>query len=77
MKATFYKLSGFGYVQTEIIDYVKKTTKSELLKIADLRHPVLTKKEFYEVLSTDINGNKRYEFSLLSHTHYIVVETKY
>jgi hypothetical protein len=31
-----------------------------------LRHPVLSKNEFYNVLSTDAKGNKKNEFTLMA-----------
>jgi hypothetical protein len=73
MKVTFYKLAN-GHVQTERAEKTENLTTADLMKIADLRHPVLTKKDFYNVLSTDIKGNKRKEFALLSGTHYLVVK---
>ena len=64
MKVTFYRYHKGAYVQTEVVDKVESMTKSDLMKIADLRHPVLTKREFYNVLSTDRNGNLKKEFKI-------------
>jgi hypothetical protein len=79
MKVTFYKYwcnhSGF-YTQIETIDKIEFLTKKEILKIADLRHPILTKNEFYNTLSTDIKGRLKEKFELLTNTHLIIVETK-
>ncbi len=44
------------------------------MKLADLRHPVLTKNEYYENLSTDIKGNQRDKFELLGSAFLIVVK---
>ena len=76
MKVTFYKYHKGSYVQREKIDKVENMTKSDLMKIADLRHPVLTKKEYFDVLSTDAKGNPKNEFSLMTSTHYLVVKRK-
>mgnify|MGYP003475794435 CR=1 FL=1 len=73
MKVTFYKLTK-DHVKTKVVDKTENLTKAELIKVADLRHPVLSKKEFLEVLSHDIKGNPRKEFTLLSNTHYLVVK---
>lgn len=75
MKATFYKFIN-GHVQRDVIARVENHSKSELLSLADLRHPVLTRREFYDVLSTDINGNLKEEFELMTHSHLIIVNTK-
>jgi len=74
MKVTFYKYHKGSYVQRKKVDKVKNMTKQDLMEIADLRHPSLTKKEYYDVQSTDIKGNQKDEFSLMSLTHYLVVE---
>jgi hypothetical protein len=77
MKVTFYKYgsnhSGF-YVQRDVVDKVQFMTKKELMGIADLRHNVLNKKDFYDTLSTDIKGNLKEKFDLLSSLHLLVVE---
>jgi hypothetical protein len=77
MKVTFYKFgtnhSGF-YVQNDVVDKVEYLTKKELMGIADLRHNVLNKKDFYDTLSTDIKGNKRDKFELLGSTFLMMVE---
>jgi hypothetical protein len=73
MKVTFYKFAN-GHVQTKTAEKTENLTKAELIKIADLRHPVLSKKEFFEVLSTDIKGNPKKKFELLSTTRYLIVE---
>ena len=77
MRVTFYKfgsnIHGF-YVQNEIVDKVENLTKKDLMSIADLRHNVLTKKEYYDVLSTDKNGKPKDTFYLLTHTHQLKVE---
>lgn len=79
MEATFYNYGsnykGY-YIQTEKIDKVEQVTKKDLMKIADLRHPVLSRSEFYNVLSTDIKGKPLKEFSLMTSTHYIIVRRK-
>lgn len=79
MEATFYKYGsnykGY-YIQTEKIDKVEQVTKKDLMKIADLRHPVLSRSEFYNVLSIDIKGRPLKEFSLMTSTHYIIVRRK-
>jgi hypothetical protein len=77
MKAVIYPFfsnhHGF-YVQkhkpSQVFD---KITKKELIGLADMRHPVLNENEYYETLSTDINGRKRNEFELLGSTFLIVV----
>ena len=76
MKVTFYKYHKGSYVQREKVDKVENMTTQDLMKIADLRHPVLTKKEYYDVQSTDIKGKPKNEFSLMSSTHYLVVKIK-
>lgn len=78
MEATFYKFGNYQgfYVQTEKIDKIEQVTKKDLLKIADLRHPFLSKSEYYNVITTDIKGKPKKEFSLMSSTHYIIVKRK-
>lgn len=65
MKATFYPYgtnnSGF-YTQRKTSEKTINVTKSDLLKIADLRHNVLTKREYFEVLSTDLKGKTKERF---------------
>ncbi len=73
MKVTFYRFAN-GHVQTKTAEKTEKLTKAKLIEIADLKHPVLSKKEFFEVLSTDIKGNPKKKFDLLSKTHYLIVE---
>ena len=77
MKATFYRFysnqHGY-YVQREKPEKKIDVTKSDLLKFADLRHPVCTENEFYHTLSTDINGMPKKTFELLGHNHLIIVE---
>jgi|688.fasta_scaffold1371569_1 hypothetical protein len=74
MKVSFYKFHN-GHVQQNVIEKVEQMTKAGLMKIADLRHPVFTKKEFYNVLSTDRYGNIKKDFRLMTLTHYLIVET--
>ena len=77
MKVTFYNYAtandGFR-CQYDVVDKVEYLTKKELMQLADLRHPVLTKNEFFENLSTDIKGNKRDKFELLGSTFLMMVE---
>jgi hypothetical protein len=77
MKVTFYnylsQYDGF-HIQTDVVDTVKYLTKNEVMELADLRHPVLTKNEFYENMSTDINGKKLNKFRLLGSTSLMVIE---
>jgi hypothetical protein len=73
MKVTFYKFAN-GHVQTKTAEKTENLTKAELMKIADLSHPILSRKEFFEVLSTDNKGNPKKKFALLSKTRYLVVE---
>jgi hypothetical protein len=77
MKVTFYKFKS-EYdgmrVQRDVIDGVEYLSKSEVMRIADLRHPVLTKNEYYTTLSTDINNLPKHSFELLSTSHLMVIE---
>jgi hypothetical protein len=77
MKVTFYKYNssydGFR-VQRDTVDKVEYLTKKEVMGLADLRHPILTKREYYENLSTNIKGEKLKEFQLLGSTHLMLVE---
>lgn len=77
MTVKFYKygsnIHGF-FIQTEKLDKTENLNKSDLLKIADLRHPVLNRVEFYNTLSTDRNGQSKKEFSLMTSTHYLKIE---
>jgi hypothetical protein len=74
MKVTFYPFAGGSYIQTKIILKVETLNKKELMDIADLRHQVLNRLEFYNALSTDINNKKRKAFYLLSNSNYLKVE---
>lgn len=78
MKVSFYRhgTNHHGYfVQRENLDKTADMTKKQIFEIADLRHPILTKEEFFEVLSTDINGKKRKCFELLSRSspHILII----
>ena len=74
MKVTFYKYYKGSYVQLEEIDKVKNMTKAELFKIAELRHPILTRREYFNVLTTDDKGSPKKEFTLSSSNHFLVVK---
>lgn len=83
MKVSFYKygsnlhghfipLQGIydGTVQPEkTIDMTKK----EFFQVADLRHPISTKNEFFQTLSTDIEGKPKKEWSICGHNHFLVI----
>lgn len=77
MKVTFYKYNsaydGFR-CQFDVVDKVEYLTKKEVMELADLRHPILTKNEYYENLSTNIRGEKLKEFRLLGSTHLMIVQ---
>jgi hypothetical protein len=77
MKVTFYKYgsnhSGF-YVQRDAVDKVQFMTKKELMGIADLRHNVLSKNDFYDAVRMDMKGNLKEKFELLSSFHLLIVE---
>lgn len=77
MEATFYKYGsnhhGF-YIQTKVIDKIEQVTKKDLMKIADLRHPLLSEFDYYNVLSTDKDGKPLKVFSIITSTHYIIVK---
>jgi hypothetical protein len=77
MKVSFYKYgsnsSGY-YVQRDVVDKVVQMTKKELMETVDLRHNVLTRKEYYQVMSTDRHGNAVSEFELLGSSHLLKVE---
>jgi hypothetical protein len=77
MKVTFYKYDsrydGFR-CQWDAVDRVEYLTKKEVMELADLRHPILTKNEYYENLSTNIKGGKLKEFQVLGATHLMLVE---
>ncbi len=75
MKVTFYKLAN-GYVQTDRISKIENLTKAELIKKADLRHPVLTALEFYNVQSTDIHNKPRQTFTLFSKNNEYLIITR-
>ncbi len=75
MEVTFLKLINGGHIQTDVNHKVENLTKSQLFKIADLKHPYLTKKEFFEVLCTDKNNLPKKEFRLFSkNNEYLVVK---
>lgn len=61
------------YVQTDKSDKTEIMTKKQLKAIADLRHPVLNKEEFFTCQSTDIKGNIRQEFTLSTMGNYYLV----
>ena len=69
--------SGY-YIQTVECTETKVVTKKELINLCSLslRHPVLSKKEFFENLSTDQNGKKLNEFGMLGNKHYIIVKNQ-
>ena len=77
MKVTFYKYDsrydGFR-CQWETVDRVGYLTKKEVMEMADLRHPILSKREYYENLSTNIRGEKLKEFQLMGSTYLMVVQ---
>ena len=73
MTVTFYRFTGSGHIQTDRVENVLQMTKQELMKIGDLRHPVLSKKDFFRVLSTDKDGNDKPEFDMMTRTHYLLV----
>jgi hypothetical protein len=77
MRVTFYKYKseydGFR-CQYDVVDKVKYLTKKEVMGLADLRHPILTKNEYYNNLSTDIRGHLKDKFELLGSTFLMVVE---
>lgn len=78
MKATKYPYgtnnSGFYCQLEKPADVYENITKKELMSMADLRHPVLNKSEYYRLLSTDINGKPKPKFQLLCSTYLLVVE---
>jgi hypothetical protein len=76
-KVEFYKygsnIHGF-YIQTKEVDYVRKMTKAELFKVADLDSYNRTKKEYFEAMSTDIDGNVKESFTLGSrYKHHLII----
>ena len=77
MKVTFYKYKieydGFR-CQYDVVDKVEYLTKKEVMQLADLRHPILTKNEYYNNLSTDIRGLRKEKFELLGSHHLMMVE---
>ena len=75
MKVTFYKYCN-GRVQQDKIDKVESIKKSDLMKIADLGHPVLTRKEYFQLLLTDAKGKPKNEFYLMTNTHYLICKNK-
>lgn len=71
----FYRYEN-GHIQTDRLERIEKMNKSDLFKIADLRHPVLNKNEYFQVQSTDMENNLKQTFSLLSSFHYLIVNRK-
>lgn len=59
---------------TKSIEY---NSVKELMEIADLRHAVLSKNEFFNVLSKDRNGEYKNKFDLLSNRYLLVVYPSY
>lgn len=76
MKVEFYKYEtqsdGF-HIQTETCEKTVQMNKKELLAIADLRHPVLSESEFYDMKSKDQNGGRKQTFGLCSSLHYLII----
>jgi hypothetical protein len=77
MRVTFYKYKseydGFR-CQYDVVDKVEYLTKKEVMELSDLRHPILTKNEFYNNLSTDIRGLCKEKFELLGSSYLMIVE---
>lgn len=73
-KVTYFGYENGSYVQRDKISKIEYKTKQELIDFADLRHAVLSEDEYFEVLSTDIKGNLKKEFSMPSSQHLLVVE---
>lgn len=78
MKATIYKygsnIHGFYVQRINASEVINNVTKKQLIEMSDLRHPIHTKMEFYDILSTDMNGNKKQSFELLGKMFLILVE---
>lgn len=70
---TFYqhitKYDGFR-LQFEKSEKTEILNTKELMAVADLRHPILTKKEFFQTHLKDIKGNVRANFRLLARGSY-------
>jgi hypothetical protein len=60
------------FIQREKCEKEEILSKKELFAMADLRHAVLSKKEFLEVLMTDRFGKPKPEFELLTNTHLFI-----
>lgn len=62
------------YCQYDKPTEVFKVTKKDLIKMADLRHPVLTKNEYYNTLSTDMEGKPLKRFTLMCSSYLLIIE---
>lgn len=65
---------GFYIQRDNCSKIIENVTKKQLMGMADLSHNVLTKSEYYQNISTDINGRPKSEFELLGGTFLIIVK---
>lgn len=77
MKVTFYNYRSEydGYrCQYDVVDKVEYLNKKEVMALADLRHPVLNAREYYDAISHDYKGLRREKFELPGSTYNMIVE---